>query len=194
MARFEPAKIVAAVQSEFFPGVSLQEVVNDPESSGNLATPASLLALVDALHTVTEAIAPEVQAWVAAGKLRIEDAQALEAWRERLDAYTDAVKEAAAGDKVAVFDSVTAPLLMGLMPGEQSSKVPDVATPFILGNMVDAAAGAREEQLRMFFSDLAQAAADLPGNVVDVGWMLGRDVLYLLGAAVGLVVLWKVVS
>lgn len=200
MAAYNVGRIVANVQASFFPRTmveagGLQAIVDDPGSAQNFATPGNLLVLLDALANLTDAVSQPLHRELSFGKLKQKDWEQFQEWRTRLDGYIDAANEAATGDKLEVFKSVTEPLLIGLFPGEQSSRIPDVATPFIFANMVDVTERARAEALSRFFTDIKDNAAELakgagealeqlPGMLKEIGYWALVAILIGLGLAV----------
>lgn len=101
-------------------------------------------------------------------------------WQERLRGYEEALEDAepetGMESCLAIFDRVTQPLLLGwYMPGTPGiinpdrQTIPDVATPFMLGNQVFASEDARMDRMKKLIDDVIAEAKRLLKRVVDTG-------------------------
>jgi hypothetical protein len=170
------------------------------------ATPEQLSLLLDRLEAYTDEVSDaaddtgiDEDANVMQWSLDMASwQQRMGRYREILDDVPDSQWRTASGCK-AIEQSVTSPLLRGVfyevLPGivysdEEKARVvaggasnpkpPDVHVPFTLGNQVVVYQEHQDYRMRMFWSDLKEAALDLlraakdlaQGTLLPIGWML----------------------
>jgi len=101
-------------------------------------------------------------------------------WQERLRAYEDAIGsaeiETGMQSCLSIFDAVTQPLLLGwYLPGTPGiinpdrQTIPDIATPFMLGNQVFEYKDARLDRMKKLVDDVIAEAKKLIKKAVDAG-------------------------
>lgn len=206
MARFNIGALTRELQRYFFTGPGLrpvQQVVDDPESMFNVATPRNLLILLDDLASLTDAIDERMteaeivlQPGGPGGPIEVPVEHSLradlEAWKIRLAYYVEIANEAPANDRIAVFEPVTLPLLIGFYPGDPVQKPIDAMTPYMIANGLKVELDWRKERLRLFFGDLWDNAADVFKGAGDAAlnplrFLTSGDILWAIGIGFGII-------
>ncbi len=165
-------------------GMCVREVLDFyMKTEPNRATPEGMAVLLDELARIARAGDQQLKAAVA---VRInptrQEQQLLDAylaWWGRYEVYADAVQAAPAGDRAAIRDNVTIPLLYGTeeTPGG-ILRGADIRTPFTLANGVGVSVGFRKENFERFIKDLKEGA-ERAGK--GLGWLIAAVAgLYLL--------------
>lgn len=153
-----------------------------------IATPERMRRLVDGLSEYTDEVVAKIwtsgvfdplaimdddQLWPSPSQWNLD----LSRWLERLTAYKDALDDATKTGQAGcneIFDAVTQPLLVGwYQPGTPGiintnvQTVPDIATPFLLGNQLIEFRDWELERLRLLVKDIVANAKKLVRKVKD---------------------------
>lgn len=157
------------------------------ETAGN-ATPALTLPLIHYLGRLTKEVGDKIAespgAFIQYAQLRGD----LRKWRERLATYREIVerlaKAAPNSPSPELAERVLMPLVSGHYPNEEGRRAPDVSTPIGLLSAAGVtttnykhAVVRLADDLEKNAKDLLDAAAALPGKVVDLSaWLKGAIV------------------
>lgn len=120
----------------------------------NRATPREMSHLLGRLRRATDRLG-ELPVTAVGGQWDLD----YRAWLSRLQAYERIVAAALPNNRRQdIAKTVTAPLLLGLYPGEDTQRTPDVATPFTLANQREVAIEFQEQIADQFWEDIKTQA------------------------------------
>jgi len=153
------------------------------EGVTNRATPENVAVLLTALADLTrdlEMARATVSNWAPDASVPRWDA-GLASWKTRLAAYVLQVSKAPPGDRQDILWSVTAPLLLGLYGGENSTlpqRPLDAVTPFMLANQLEVSDAWRTARWDALLGDLEDGARAIPSAAMSaLPWVAGATVL-----------------